>query len=1071
MIKRATMLAVVAAILGSAAVATAQWDPNTDPSLVGWWKFDEGSGTVASDSSASANNGTLNGGAQWVAGRLGDALQFNGSDAYVRASHIPLDNRSFTITMWINPVLSGSAVVFSTGLTGADNTDMHFRLGGPSSGDAPVRGIRMGFYNNDLDSPGGLIADNKWSHITFWYDYEHKNRRIYVNGVVKAEAAANPYLGTTGDTIIGYWPTGGQWFKGMIDDVRIFSRPLTTAEVKSLVPPMVKATNPSPANGNIGVMMPLLTWTPGETALFEDVYLGDSPDLTAANRVSTHQSILLKMYFHVAPPLVPGQKYYWRIDEVEASGTTHTGDVWSFTMAPTSAYSPNPRNGDKWIDPNADLSWQPGQNAVRHNLYFGTDRAKVEARDASVSKGAQATTTFEPGTLAKETTYYWAVDESGIANYPGEVWSFTTGGGPGGVKGEYFNNTARDFSGAPTLTRIDPDINFNWGNDGPGAPIGTDHFSVRWTADLEIAVADAYTFTTNTDDGSRVWLNDQPIIDRWVDQAPADAASNPIQLEPGIYSLTMEYYENDGGAVAYLYWQTPTVARQIIPSGPLQPPVHARAIYPKDADVNVPQDATLMWSIGDKTVTHDVYFGTDKAAVEAATPADTAVYKGNQGKDENTFAPGALAFNTTYYWRVDEVNDAAAGSPWKGAVWSFTTADFIIVDDFETYTNDSPYRLFQTWIDGWGFSPDEFFPDGNPGNGSSSSVGHDIWATGTPYTTISETSIVHPGGSRKSMPFDYNNINSPYYSQTDRTWASGQNWTLNSADTLSLWFHGFPPKFLDSGTKITLSGAGSDIYNGTDEFRFAYKKLTGDGSISVKIESVQTLEAWTKAGVMIRESLDPLAMQAHMITAAQQKLVEWMYRAISGDTVTVQPTTAAGSTPLPVWVRVTRAGNVFTGEYSTNGTAWTKVTLTDGTTSSTTLSMPTSVYIGMVVCSHVTGAAAVAEFSDVKVSGNVTGQWQTVDVGVAQPGNDPDQLYVILQDSAGKSFTVNHPDGVNAVLSNAWTEWKIPLSQFTSVNPAKIKKMSIGVGDPKSPKPDGHGLLYFDDIRVIKPTP
>jgi hypothetical protein len=80
-------------------------------------------------------------------------------------------------------------------------------------------------------------------------------------------------------------------------------------------------------------------------------------------------------------------------------------------------------------------------------------------------------------------------------------------------------------------------------------------------------------------------------------------------------------------------------------------------------------------------------------------------------------------------------------------------------------------------------------------------------------------------------------------------------------------------------------------------------------------------------------------------------------------------------------------------------------------------------------------------------------------------------LYVILQDSAGKSFTVNHPDGVNAVLSNAWTEWKIPLSQFTSVNPAKIKKMSIGVGDPKSPKPDGHGLLYFDDIRVIKPTP
>ena len=94
---------------------------------------------------------------------------------------------------------------------------------------------------------------------------------------------------------------------------------------------------------------------------------------------------------------------------------------------------------------------------------------------------------------------------------PGEMWSFTTAGGPGGVKGEYFANTSRNVVGTAALTRIDPSIDFNWGNDGPDTAIGIDHFSVRWTADLEIAVADTYTFITNTDDGGRV-----------VAQGPAD---------------------------------------------------------------------------------------------------------------------------------------------------------------------------------------------------------------------------------------------------------------------------------------------------------------------------------------------------------------------------------------------------------------------------------------------------------------------------------------------------------------------------------------------------------------------
>ncbi len=107
---------------------------------------------------------------------------------------------------------------------------------------------------------------------------------------------------------------------------------------------------------------------------------------------------------------------------------------------------------------------------------------------------------------------------------------------------------------------------------------------------------------------------------------------------------------------------------------------------------------------------------------------------------------------------------------------------------------------------------------------------------------------------------------------------------------------------------------------------------------------------------------------------------------------------------MPVWLRITRVGNVFTGEHSANGTTWTKLTGTGGTASSTTINMPTSVYVGMVVCSNMADNLAVADFSQIKTTGNVTGQWQAADIGVAQPANIPDQLYVVVQDSA---FLVN----------------------------------------------------------------
>ena len=143
----------------------------------------------------------------------------------------------------------------------------------------------------------------------------------------------------------------------------------------------------------------------------------------------------------------------------------------------------------------------------------------------------------------------------------------------------------------------------------------------------------------------------------------------------------------------------------------------------------------------------------------------------------------ALSRGTKYYRRIDEV-EADGATVHKGTIWAFTIPDYLIVDDFEKYTNDSPNRVFQTWVDGYPFSPDEFFPRGGPGDVSGAGVGHDIWTETSPHyqSATMETAIVAPG-SKQSMPFDYNNINSPYYSETDRTWDSPQDWTAGGVDT------------------------------------------------------------------------------------------------------------------------------------------------------------------------------------------------------------------------------------------------------------------------------------------------
>jgi len=1023
--------------------------------LAAWWKFDDGSGTSAMDSSGNALDGTLEGGPQWVEGQLGGALEFNGTGARVVAPNIPFNSRSFTVMMWVNAVLyTGEQVVFSTGLTGSNDTDMHFRLGGAGSGNVPPGGVRMGFYNNDLDTAGGIILENTWYHITFWYDFENQSRRIYVDGVMEAEGDSNPYLGTTGNTVIGAWGTG-QWFQGIIDDVQVYSHALTENEILAAMRGLEGypyASKPSPEDGAMHAdTWVTLSWRPGDFAVSHDVYLSDSFDDVNESMEDAFRGNQGSTYYVAGFPgfaypegLVPGTSYYWRIDEVNEAdpNSPWRGKVWSFTVPPMKAYDPVPADGSKFIDAATNaLRWTAGFGAKLHTVYFGDDYDTVSNAVGGLPVGVA---TYNPGPLETVKTYYWRVDEfDGAQTHTGNVWSFTTAKEGGGVRGDYYRGM--NFNNL-ILTRTDPQINFNWGDPGsPDPAVPVDQFSVRWTGEVEAGFTETYTFYTSTDDGARLWVDGQQLVDQWVDQGTTELSGSIDLVAGNTYSLVMEYYENGGGAVAELRWSSPSTSKQLVPQAALAPPVKASGPSPANGSTGASLTPMLRWNPGDYAASHEVYFGTDADAVRNANQASPE-FKATKALGDESYDPGKLAWNTTYYWRVDEVNDLHPESPWIGNLWSFTTGDFLLVDDFESYTDDdmAGQAIWQSWIDGFGVA----------GNGSQ--VGYLL----PPYA---EQAIVHSGS--QSMPLLFNNIGGVTNSEASLTLAWPRDWTEEDVVELSLWFRGIPGStgsFTEgpAGT-FTMTGSGTDIWNNADEFHYAYKTLTGAGSIVARVQSVSNTNTWAKAGVMIRETLDAGSKHATMVVTPGQGVS--FQRRIATDGGSADTTT--GGITAPYWVKIERgiAGN-FSGYSSTDGVTWTM----QGTPEN--IQMGSNIYIGLAVTSHDAALTCQAVLSNVTITGTAGTQWMNQDIGIES--NDAEPLYVAVSNASGSPAVIAHDDPAAAQI-DTWTEWRIPLQDIADqgINLRNVDKIAIGLGSTGGVSAGGSGTMYIDDIRLYRASP
>ena len=424
------------------------------------------------------------------------------------------------------------------------------------------------------------------------------------------------------------------------------------------------------------------------------------------------------------------------------------------TVIPVIATKPNPADGALHEDTWVNLSWSPGRLAASHDVYLGDNFDDVNDGAESTFVGNQVGTDLivgfpgfaYPDGLVPGTTYYWRIDEVNDTEpnspWKGDVWSFRIP-----PKTAYFPDPA---NGAES---VDVDVQLSW-TAGFGSKLHTVYFG------------------DNLDD---------------VSNAAGGLPQGTTTYTPGPLVLAKTYYwrvdEFDAvGTHKGNVWSFTT-------QGAVGSPEPANGV------VDVTQSPILTWVHGVFADTHQVYFGIDKDAVKNADTSSPE-YKGSGNLGSESYDPGMLEWDTTYYWRIDEANNTNADSPWTGPLWSFTTANFLILDDFESYNDLDPAEpgsnnIFYTWIDGYD----------NPAiNGSV--VGHD-------NPPFAEQTIVHSGN--QSMPFAYDNAVGK--SEATLTLTSNRDWTVNGVNRLTIWYRGNASNAAETMYVVLNGSAGVDNDN------------------------------------------------------------------------------------------------------------------------------------------------------------------------------------------------------------------------------------------------------------------
>jgi len=482
-----------------------------------------------------------------------------------------------------------------------------------------------------------------------------------------------------------------------------------------------------------------------------------------------------------------------------------TGEV-SGQSDPGAAGAPSP--ADEAVDVPRDvvLGWAAGDYPGTHDIYLGTsfddvnDASRANAMDVLLSEG-QSATTLDAGRLEFGQTYYWRVDEVnsvGSAIFKSDVWSFTTeplaypienivatsnatsdeGVGP--------ENTVNG-SGLDELDQHSIEAGDMWLCTAGAEPVYVQyefdgvyklHQMLVWNYNVQFEMMLGFgpkDVTVEYSENGTDWtVLEEAVFAQGTSQA--GYAANTVVDFGGVAAKFVKLTVNSSYSTGML----PVPQYGLSEVRFLYVPVAARESQPADGATDVSVASVFNWRSGREAASHDVYLGTDPNALALAGAVDTA-----------SFDPGALNLETSYYWQVTEVNEAEAISAWAGSVWGFSTQAYVVVEDFESYTDDEGSRIYEIWADGWV-------------NDTGSTVGYF-------EAPFAETTIVKSGS--QAMPLFYDN-SSAAVSETDLELS--QNWTTSGIKSLSLSFHGAADNSGQlyvkiNGTKVAYDGPAGDI--------------------------------------------------------------------------------------------------------------------------------------------------------------------------------------------------------------------------------------------------------------------
>ena len=566
-----------------------------------------------------------------------------------------------------------------------------------------------------------------------------------------------------------------------------------------LVRPLT-AWHPAPGDGALYVLLDQdLTWEPGTGVLFHTVYFDESFEAVSAG-TATSWMTLERVYD--PGTLEINKTYYWRVDEFTGLATNR-GEVWSFTTVPDVAVTDPDLVGwwtlDEGVGTTAvDWSGHGNHGAILGGAQwtygvFGSALA-LDGSDDYVEIPHDETLTVD----TEVTVMAWINAERHTG--PG-------GAGWQGILGK--GNNVRSYS---FYTQTDGTLHFSTAGVGSssteGVPLN------EWVHVAAMVVGGQHRY--------------------FIDGQPAGEGGTGVVL-PGMndtasvrIGATQESAREFLGMIddARIYNQALSAAEvmAIMRGDPLLAwdPSPGQGAIMDIRDVSM-----LSWLAGDTAVSHDVYLGTDRAAVVAAD-TDAPEYQGNQPGTSFSLA-GIVELGNDYSWRIDEVE--ADGTVHAGGTWTFTILPHLVVEDFESYDDDidGGTAIFQTWIDG-------------VENGTGSYVGYEVANNGT----FCETRIVHGGG--QSMPMEYDNTAAPGISEADRTFVPAQDWTANGVTTLVIHFRGSADNTGQlyakiNGTKVPYAGDPGDIAS----TRWIAWEIDL-ASVGVNLASVSTLTIGVEGG-------------------------------------------------------------------------------------------------------------------------------------------------------------------------------------------------------------------------------